>query len=226
MDRVQLATKPTAVKAMRSTMWFVRVDGNHGWLEAKLKQFAEKIDVKAMLCALHVGSKKDNPHCHFVVEMSSEVQKQSYAVRVKNHFEITKKTEYAIDIWDGERGAGACSYLFHEEDAKIVINKGFTEDDLQRARDANVAVQKVVAVNKEKASKNLVGRALEHFQDKKNMPYMKVEILTWMLQEIKEGNHYYPGEYRLKQFVEEVELGLNDNMEEFAYCMAKRLWKE
>ena len=177
-----------------------------------------------VLAAFHVGEKKENPHVHFVIQIQNSIQKQSFALRIKSLFGITKKTEYALALWDGERGAGACSYLFHEPEVEILVNKGFTEDDIQRAKLANDAVQRVVAVNKEKASHKLVERAFSHFNDGRE--FTRVSCLAWMLKEIKSGEHYHPGEFMLKRYVEEIEVRLSDDVDMLALEMARRLWRD
>lgn len=217
-----------ATKSERSKYWFVRVDGPKEFLTSKCVELGSAIDIFAILAAYHTGKSKENPHCHFVVELKYEKdqegpQKQSFADRIKKVFGITNKNQYSLQKWDGVRGAGAVSYLFHEEDVSILVNKGFTDEDISAAKLANDAVQKVVNVNAERASGKLVQRALEHFKNGGT----RHEILVFMLKEIKEGNSYHPGMYRLKTFVEEVELKLKspDELEEYAWDLEKNLWR-
>lgn len=191
---------PPAVKSTRSKFWFVRVDGPEEHLKAKCTELSRKIDTVSMLAAYHLGEKKDNPHCHFVIELSNQPQKQSLAVRLKALFGIEKRSQYSIDVWDGERGAGACSYLFHEDDAKILLNKNFTEHDIDTARIANQSVQRVLAINKEKASGKFVDKAMEYYPDGATSR----ELLSYMLKLCKEGSLYWPGTFRAKQMIEEV----------------------
>lgn len=201
-----------ATKAQRSKYWFVRVDGPEEFLRQKCSVLIEKIDTVALLGAYHKGDKKDNPHCHFVIELSSEPQKQSFAVRIKDLFNVEKRSQYALDIWDGRRGAGACSYLFHEADAIIIANKGFSDSDIADAKQANEAVQRVVAVNKERASNKFVDRALEHFPDGASA----YDLLRYMMELCKNGELYWPGSFRAKQLIEEVEIKLSNDVDQIA----------
>lgn len=216
----------TPASRIKSRYWFVRVDGVEEYLRQKCGELSRCLDVKLMLSAYHTGKTKENPHCHFVIEISSEVQKQSFAVRIKSLFGIEKKSQYAIDVWDSKRDVGAVSYLYHEDDAKIITNVGFTDEELICAQQANAAVQAVVAVNAERASGKLVNRALEKFGTEKHV--MRKDILLFMLQEIQAGTAYHPGQYRLKQMVEEVEIkrANPDELEEMAELWEKNLWKE
>lgn len=214
-------------KSVKSDKWFIRIDGSKEELQQKCLEFSRQIDVVALLAYYHVGSKKENPHIHMVVETRSNVQKQSFALRLKTAFpSIVKKTDYSCSPWDGNREMGAVSYMFHEENVVQIVNKGFTDEELKLASKANDAVQKVVAINSEKASNKLVDSALEHFKDV--ISPNRTDILKFMLKRCKLGDNYYPGEFMLKKFVEEVELKLvnEDQFESLVWNMSKRLWKE
>lgn len=173
-------------------------------------------EVKRMLVVSHSGSTGNNPHVHVILEESVEVQNQSLDTRLKKYFNITnaKTQRYSSKVWDGNSsGEGAGSYLFHEEGAEILVNVGITNEDIVLMRKANAAVQKVVAVNKQKASGKLVERALDYFRDPSRCttPLDKItptQVMHWMLVEIHEGRNYYPGRFRLISFCEEVILKL------------------
>jgi len=216
----------TPASRVKSKLWFVRVDGVEEYLRQKCGELSRCLDVKAILSAYHTGKTKENPHCHFVIEISSEIQKQSFAVRIKSLFGIEKKSQYAIDVWDGKRDVGAVSYLFHEENVKIITNVGFTDEELSFAKKSNDAIQAVVAVNAERASGKLVNRALIEFPPEQHAT--RLDILKYMLKEIQTGNAYHPGAYRLKQMVEEVEikrLRSDDELESYAFELEKNLWR-
>lgn len=217
-----------ASKSVRSKLWFVRLDGPEEHLRLKCGDLSRSLDTVAMLAAFHKGKSGENPHCHICIEIQSDIQKQSFADRLKKMFGITERSQYALEVWDGNRGKGAVSYLFHEVDAPVLVAKGFTEEDLLRAREANDAVQAVVAINKEKASVKLVEKAKEHFKGSVYRSELKREILKWMLVECKEGRSYYPGSFLIKKYVEEVELSCVDleEMDLFADRVYGQLWRD
>lgn len=214
----------TPASRVKSTKWFVRVDGSEEFLRQKCRELSTCLDVTAMLSAYHTGKTKENPHCHFVIEITSEVQKQSFAVRIKSLFGIVKKTQYALDVWDGHRTMGACSYLWHEEDAKMLVNMGFTDEELVSQHEANQAVQAVVAVNAERASNKLVNRALTEFAG--STDHTRIDILKYMVKLIKAGEIYHPGEFRLRQYVEEVDIRLmaDDDIDTYVNHLANKFW--
>lgn len=221
LSLVYLVEMATA-KSVKSKLWFCRVDGAKEFLEEKLKQLSA--DCVSILSAYHEGDKKENPHCHFVCEMPSETQKQSFALKVKTLFSITKKTQYALGVWDGGREYGAVSYLFHEPNAPLLVKKGYTEEELQKAVDINNGVQKVMEINKEKASHKLIEKAYEYMKDKE---WNRVSCLAYMLKVIKKGENYHPGDYMLKRYVEEIEVRMldEDNVDIYASELASRLWR-
>lgn len=212
-------------KSDRSRYWFVRLDGAEEFLRQKCGELASQMDVKAVLAVYHVGDSKENPHIHACIELTSEPQKQSFDVRIKKLFGVEKRSQYSTKVWDGIRDAGAGSYMFHESEAKIVCRKDWSEDDLESAKKHCAAVQKVVAMNRERASAKLVDRALQQFAGAKPS---RLEILRYMLTECRDGGAYYPGTFRLKAFVEEVQLKLTDknDFRVFVEDMEAKLWPE
>lgn len=217
-----------ATKATRSKHWFVRVDGPEEFLRQKCGDLSRSLDSVAMLAAFHKGKRGENPHTHFVISLSGEIQKQSFAVRLKKLFDITKSSQYALDVWDANRGKGAVSYLFHEEDQKILVNKGFTEQEVMDAKEANAAVQAVVALNKEKASHKLVERALIEFKDVTDMWCIRTKILKFMVSLCKSGEVYWPGSFLIKKYVEEVEIQLlqgESDLDVYVAELEKNLWR-
>lgn len=187
---------------------------------------AQWIDCEQMLAVYHVGDKKLNPHTHFVIKMTKALQKQSMALRLKPMFGLeTSNKDYALDVWDGDTRQGATGYLFHEENVEILVNKGVDASDIEAARVACAAVQKVVAINKEKASVKLVDKALEHFEGKRHVT--KQDILMFMGKRIIQGESYFPGSFGLKKMVEEVELKRcksDDEIEMWAINQMNNLW--
>lgn len=214
----------TPSKAVKSAQWFIRVDGNKEFLTTKCQELANCIDTIALLAFYHVGEKKDNPHCHIVLDTKTVIQKQSFAVRLKTLFCIEKKSQYALQPWDGNRTTGAVSYMFHEDTSECIFNKGFTDGDLESARLANDAVQRVVKLNKEKASGKLVEKAMDYAVNELKQ-FDAVKIVTFMLSEIKDGNHYHPGDFMLKRYLEEIEVRMCNDLEGMAQAMVSKWYR-
>lgn len=209
---------------VRSQYWFVRVDGEKEFLRQKCRELSMGIDVEACLSGYHTGKTKENPHVHICFALTTSPQKQTVALRIKSLFNVVKKSQYALEVWDNDREKGATSYIYHESDVEVFTRNGFSDSQLSAAQAANAAVQKVVAMNAEKAQHKLVERALKEFENAKPD---RVDILEFMLQCIHRGDNYHPGTFMLKRYVEEVELKLMSEWEirDYAVSLADNLWR-
>lgn len=198
----------------KSTRWFVRIDGAHEWLRDKMKVVLGWVDLVRVLGCLHVGEKKDNHHAHFVIELSSELQKQSFDVRIKKVFGVSGSA-YSSKSWDG--GDGACGYMFHESNDSVFCNKGFSQDDIERFKILNESTQKVIAVNKQKAS----GRVVDRILAEATSDWSKADIARKILDMIREGEVYEPGDFMLKRYIEEIYMKTRTNEQYAEYAEAR-----
>jgi len=162
-----------------------------------------------------------------VITMLGEVQKQSYALRIKRVFEVVDRA-YALDVWDGRRAEyGAVSYLFHEEGAPIICKKGWKPEEIAEAQRIAVTANIAIAESKERASSKLVDRAIKHFEALKFLeeggaPPTKMAITKFMFEAVHKGEAYYPGEFKMKQYIEEVEIKTTDNLNNLIYYFYQR----
>lgn len=198
-----------ALKSAVSDKWFVRIDGETDYLRPKVIAFAEGLDVQGILCVAHTGNKKENPHLHAVIEMATAVQKQSFALRIKKHFEVVDRG-YALDIWDGRKAEyGAGTYLFHEVDAIMLFRKGWSDEEIQEAQRVAKLTNEAVAVAKEKAATKFVEKALKKFEGQHPSQY---HIFEYMMELVATQEMYWPGTFKSKQMVEEVEIKMTKNI--------------
>lgn len=211
-------------KSYKTSMWFCRVDGDESVLRPKVTEFGSKIDVVKMLCVHHTGCKKENPHIHFVVAISNPVQKQSFAVRVKNHFEVVDRG-YALTPWDGEHMGKCVTYMFHEENAPVLIHKGWSEAEVAELRGLGQTIATAVAESREKASQKLVDRAVHEFTEKR-IP-TRFEVLHYMMKEVHNKTAYWPGDFKIKQYVDEVIIKLTPlkELEDLTWSLHNNLWR-
>lgn len=184
-----------------SNKWFVRADGPFEFLKDKCIEILSWIDLVKVLALYHVGDTKENPHCHFVLELSSTLQKQSLDKRIKKLFDVQKSSAYSSKVWDGN--TSACSYMFHESDVNILCNKGYNEEDILSFKEQNAKVQEVVAHNRERAPGRKVERVVEQLRDGNPTRH---EIGRVFLTMIRDGDMYEPGNFKMAQMIEEVYL--------------------
>lgn len=186
-----------------SDSWFCRMDIAKDDCLAKLRIVLGWVDCLLLLATHHLGDTKENPHIHFVVKLGSKIQKQSFDIRFKKVFNPDKKSSWSTKPWDGQDAA--CSYLFHESTADVIINKGFSDEEIDKFKKLNESVQKVVAINKAKGANRIVDRVL-HEIEKDDKSYNREDIFTRLITLIRDGEMYEPGDYRLKAITEEIYL--------------------
>lgn len=206
---------------LTSKCWFIRVTDSHLAIVEKLfrghvvlegghlvAQHTRNelswwlMDHTRMLVVTHIGEKTEKEHVHILIELSEERQKQSVDKRYKKEFGVSGPN-YSSKPWDGDMGAGAGSYLFHDPSAKILVCHGFTEQDISEFKRLNTELQKVIDVNKQRASGRCVERVLADITTSGRM-WTRHEIAHRLLNDIKTGLMYEPGDYVLKRYLEEI----------------------
>lgn len=154
------------------------------------------------LAVAHVGEKTEKEHVHCLIELSESKQKQTVDKRYKRECGVSGPN-YSSKVWDGDMGAGAGSYLFHDPTARILANVGFTDEQLDNFRKLNQDVQKVIEVNKQRASGRCVERLLHLIVDS-GRNWTRREIARKLITDIREGVMYEPGDYVLRRYIEEI----------------------
>lgn len=187
-------------QAEKSNKWFVRITIPHQLIKEKVEALLW-VDTVRILMVSHVGEKTEKEHAHFCIEMSSHLQKQSLLARLKTLYGVRGNEQVSAKSWDGN--SDACSYLFHDSNAEIILNKGFTESELTQFRARNADVQKIVEENKKRASFRCVDRILQRIKDGE-VTRDYVPITMAVLKLIRDGEIYEPGDFMIKRYVEEV----------------------
>lgn len=126
----------------------MRIDALEGYLP-KIKSLEYSDDYSFIFGMKHTGSTGENAHYHLVI--ATKVNAQAFRVRMKKIFDQGKGNGHmSIKPWDGSDDA--CSYMFHEPQAVVVIKKGVSDAQLVQFHDRNQHVQAEVKEAKEKAS--------------------------------------------------------------------------
>lgn len=183
-----------------STMWFVRVTKSHAESIDLVNSFVMMRSPDRLLCIGHVGDKTEKEHIHMALKLQKSCQKQSVDVAIKKLFAVSG-ADYSSKVWDGREDA--CSYMFHDDNYKLICSKGFTTEDLERFKAAHAKVAEVVEINKERGAKRVVDRVVKYYRDQQCIP-TRERICGHFLRMIRDGEMYEPGDYGLKKYVEEV----------------------
>lgn len=181
-----------------SNSFFCRISYQHAELEGPLNALAAWVDMARVIVATHKGDTKENEHIHMCVELTTTIQKQSFDVRLKKLFNLAGgNKDFSTKVWD--KSLDACSYLFHELDAQVVLNRGHTDDDIALYKRMNERVQAIVKQNKEAGANKSINRIIELV----GVDCTHDQILHAIHDDVRAGKMYHPG-FRLVAMVEEV----------------------
>lgn len=208
---------------VRSQKWFCRVTVSHVFAKSEMPKILAWLDLATILAVTHIGDKNEREHIHMVVSLSSELQKQSFDHRIKTIYGV-RGSDYSSKPWDGNDSA--CGYLFHDQNAEIIANKGYTPEDVERFRRINDDVQKVIEINNSRASGRHVDKVIQQVLESGSV-WSRMEIMNEFIRRIRAGEMYEPGDYLLKRYVEEVYVKTIPEEELSAYAVQRfaSLWR-
>jgi len=190
-----------------SRHWFTQVDGPYEFIKEKLMLLSVELEVA--LAVYHKGEKGDNPHFHMVSTHSKEIQKQSWDVKLKKLFQVSG-AQFSSKIWDANLDSeGAGSYLFHEDpdNAPILLQKGVSADKIQKLKDVAKVVNKVIAVNREKAETKIPMKVMEKWHFSGKPQWGNQDIVECICKMARLGECYLPKtDWQWKAYIEEVKL--------------------
>lgn len=189
----------------KTDKWFFRVTLPHHvvstmWTEA-LKT-VKLMDMTRCLAVGYVGEKTEKEHVHFIIQLSKELQKQSFDVRIKSIFGV-KGADYSSKPWDGGMEHGAGSYLYHDPVATEIYRKGFTDTDILKFKECNQQVREVVEENKSRASGRCVERTLATIAES-NVIWTRKQIAYQLITDIRDDKMYECGDFVLRKYIEEI----------------------
>jgi len=153
-----------------------------------------------MLVVAHVGERNEREHIHLAITLPSSITKQTLDLKLQKIYGV-KGADYSSKVWDGSDNV--LSYMFHEKHAPVFARKGYSDEDIKQYLEMNEKVQQVVEVNKQRAPGRKVDQVVELFKLEKDPP-QRVEICKVFVRMIRTGEMYEPGDFKLKQMIEEV----------------------
>jgi len=214
---------------LSSQRWFIRITADEKHIVNRMLEWTHSIHgstIQRQLMVSHIGMKTEKYHVHMLVELKTILQKQSVDKTFKKMFEVSG-ADYSSKVWDGEMGAGAGSYLFHDPQHRIILNVGFTDAEIDHFKQINEEVQKVIVINKQRASGRAVERILNQIVDSQ-INWTREQICMVLLKDIKEGSMYEPGDFVLRRFIEEIygKQFTGDNWDKYAKLRCSNLVRQ
>lgn len=202
-------------------MWFVRATLPHG-TAMSATQLVEPWCNKLLVVA-HVGEQNERHHVHLAVSLNTTLTKQSVDLKLQKIYGV-KGSDYSSKIWDGSDNV--LSYMFHETSAPVFSRKGYTDEDIARYVEMNAQVQKIVEVNKQRAPGRKVDQVVQMFIEDNKTP-SREEVGLVFIRMIRNGECYEPGDFKLKQMIEEVIIKCmpESDVELYAECRVRELFR-
>lgn len=185
---------------------FIRLAMLEGYV-GLIQGMVEDTDYNKILCVSHKGNKDEPSHYHICVGTS--VKEDAMRKRMKKLFTKGKGNGHmSIKPWIDD---GAVSYCFHEQDECIVVNKGFTEEEITKAKKANGKIQEEIKKAKEKASWKLEEQAYNVLKAKEKPYYTEMEIGMCVVTLALSGDKYVPNDWLLRAMVSKLQWRLAGN---------------
>lgn len=182
--------------------WFIRITQPHDFIKSQLSEITTWSNVTRVLVVSHIGEKTKKQHVHMLLTLNKALQQQSVNAIFKKFF--TEARCLSIKVWDGKTsGQSALSYLWHDESAEILFNKGFTDVELEDSRVVCKGVVEEVNKRKQRAPGHCVSKILDEIIDS-NRVWNEEEICWRILQLVREGQIYEPGDFLIQRYVNEI----------------------
>jgi hypothetical protein len=212
-------------------IYAVRLNIHPGY-EDILSESVKRFD--RMLCVYHTGKGKENPHWHMVIETEEVKSVDTLRKHLKKYFTSGKGNGH-LSVIAADDSDKKYSYLFHEDDRddfQIVINKGYSEDDIERYKKLNQEVQEKIKSNIpdknlqeiyeaslqkfENQQVNSLGQRIyrtefksssdvDHFYNKKRL----FQII--MRHYIDKGDKWLPNRYQIERMIMKLQVMLCEN---------------
>lgn len=189
------------MKGDRSTKWFIRVTAPWEHIEQKYKLVREWIDYQSSAIGYHIGTKTGKAHCHIVLQLASDLQKQSLDVRVKHLFDV-KGHDYSSKLWDGNKKT--LSYLYHDKAGKVEVHMPLSDDEKKEVENLVVVYDEIVTTAKAKASYKCVDVVLEAIKDSGKY-WNSRDICHYIFSGVREGKWHPPGSM-MERYVDEIRI--------------------
>lgn len=187
------------MKSDRSTRWAVRITAPWEHIELKYKTVLGWIDYNSSCIGYHIGTKTKKQHAHIVLDLKTELQKQSIDTRLKTLFGV-KGSDYSSKLWDGNKKA--ISYLYHDKAGKVDINMDMSEEEKSEVQNLVTVYNEIVTTAKAKASYKSVDVILEEIKESSRL-WKPREIVRRILMGVREGKWHPPGSM-LERYVDEI----------------------
>lgn len=186
--------------------------------EGKFDQvFTDRFD--QVLGVFHTGKEKDNPHYHFLLRC--DYKSQRLRQYLKSHFDQGKGNRHlSLKPWD--QSSKAISYMFHEDNRdtfKVVINRGFDETLILKAKQDNELIQSHIQGNTPHAISEGLAKGLKEAHPNRSwissQGNHKIIFREIIMHYRFNGNNFFPNKWQIERLIKKIQSLLNPNAKDF-----------
>ena len=153
---------------------------------------------KFIVC-IHSGKTGENTHYHFAIV--TDYKLQALRAQLKLIFDKGKGNGHmSLKSWDDN--PKAISYMFHEGEDCIVVNKGFTPKEIEDAKTVCKDIKEAVKANSpNNICKVIVDKLLEKNIDSNN----KRMICFHIWDHLQEKGDWFPNKFQLERWISMIQ---------------------
>lgn len=189
----------------RSRFWAFRITAPWEHIEAKIPVMMGWIDYQRHAVGYHHGTRSGNAHAHIVLELKSDLQKQSFDARAKKAFlgeEAKGNKVYSSKVWD--TSLKAVSYLYHDKGGKVdVSHMKLTPAQVEEISKFDELYTEMKEDGKKRASNKMVDVILAEIAISK-VAWDEARILRRISAGITLQEWHSPGEYKIMQYLDDI----------------------
>lgn len=179
----------------------IRIDDRQGYKEI-LSALLETQEYKDVLCVQHAGKTGENIHYHIC--LTTDLKNQALRKRLKASFDKGKGNGHmSLKQWDGNEKA--LSYMFHEDEAEIIYNKGHSNDDIERYKKLNDDVKADIRNNSPNA---IVSKVTQMLLETPSRGRDHRSIFIAIADEVYSRGEFFPNKFQMDRWISRVEMDL------------------
>lgn len=195
------------------TNYAIRLKNIPGY-EELVQEFFTQDFIKRCIRIHHMGKCRNNPHWHFLIETTEErhIKREALAYDLNKVFTKSKGNKHiSTKYWDNN--IKAKSYLFHEGTEPDMI-KGFTEEELEDARELNRQTQEKF---KQNAPAKIVHDCSEYFKEKGVAEPTNKMIFDYIFDRLRDNGNWLPNKYQFERYAHRIQANVRPDPEWGSY---------
>lgn len=177
-------------------LYAVRLDDREGYVDVIPALFEDAVRFPRVLVVRHEGKSGENIHYHMAVV--SDRKNQAFRKELKRLFTKGKGNGHmSLKVWDGKKDY--LTYMFHEENAEVVFNRRFEDEELKELRKVGQDIKLSVKENSPTKICEIVAHAFRGSQPS------AWELTRAVLDHCREKGEWFPNKFQMERWVMSIQ---------------------